>query len=263
MGRYEKVRDLVMQLPEANRRALKILTFHLNKVVQKQHLNKMSLMNVGVCFGPTLLREKLAEETMSSIMEIKFSNIIVEILIENCMDLFSRGEFPNEGSSGTLRKLKPAFVRLPSQRIKKRTQRPRLHNWQALSEALHQETRDSPKAKKSPYEKKKISPDPIQMSVDDWSARGESFRGPGPSGIWTGSCGPPSSIETRKVKQVPPLQCLRRKISMILISLVTSTPKLTSILTTSTNLPMKIEFQTYHPMSMKLPTNHPIRLQLP
>ena len=62
-------------------------------------------------------------------------------------------------------------------RIKKRTQRPRLHNWQALSEALHQETRDSPqpKAKKSPYGKKKISPDPIQMSVDDLECPGGKF----------------------------------------------------------------------------------------
>ena len=53
------------------------------------------------------------QESLTSIMEIKFCNIVVEMMIENCMDLFSDGDLPKEG---TLRKLKPAFVRLPSQR---------------------------------------------------------------------------------------------------------------------------------------------------
>jgi len=38
--------------------------------------------NLAVCFGPTLLRPE--EETVASIMDIKFYNIVVEILIENC-----------------------------------------------------------------------------------------------------------------------------------------------------------------------------------
>lgn len=42
----------------------------------------MTVGNLAVCFGPSLLRPE--EETVASIMDIKFYNIVVEILIENC-----------------------------------------------------------------------------------------------------------------------------------------------------------------------------------
>jgi predicted branched-subunit amino acid permease len=41
----------------------------------------MTVSNLGVCFGPTLLRPE--EETVAAIMDIKFCNVVVEILIEN------------------------------------------------------------------------------------------------------------------------------------------------------------------------------------
>lgn len=41
----------------------------------------MTISNLGVCFGPTLLRPE--EETVAAIMDIKFCNIVVEILIEH------------------------------------------------------------------------------------------------------------------------------------------------------------------------------------
>lgn len=41
----------------------------------------MTVSNIGVCFGPTLLRPE--EETVAAIMDIKFCNVVVEILIEN------------------------------------------------------------------------------------------------------------------------------------------------------------------------------------
>lgn len=44
--------------------------------------NLMTVGNLGVCFGPTLLRPK--EETMAAIMDIKFFNVVVEVLIANC-----------------------------------------------------------------------------------------------------------------------------------------------------------------------------------
>ena len=41
----------------------------------------MTVANLGVCFGPTLLRDE--EETVAAIMDIKFANVVVEILVEN------------------------------------------------------------------------------------------------------------------------------------------------------------------------------------
>lgn len=41
----------------------------------------MTVANLGVCFGPTLMRPE--EETVAAIMDIKFCNIVIEILVEN------------------------------------------------------------------------------------------------------------------------------------------------------------------------------------
>lgn len=53
----------------------------LSSIASHSEKNLMTVANLGVCFGPTLLRPQ--EETMAAIMDIKFCNIIVEILIEN------------------------------------------------------------------------------------------------------------------------------------------------------------------------------------
>lgn len=41
----------------------------------------MTISNLGVIFGPTLMRAQ--EETVAAMMNIKFQNIVVEILIEH------------------------------------------------------------------------------------------------------------------------------------------------------------------------------------
>lgn len=43
--------------------------------------NLMTPSNMGVIFGPTLLRAE--EETVAAMLDIKFQNIVVEILIED------------------------------------------------------------------------------------------------------------------------------------------------------------------------------------
>lgn len=55
--------------------------FFYYSVSSKSEKNLMTVSNLGVCFGPTLLRPE--EETVAAIMDIKFCNIVVEILIEH------------------------------------------------------------------------------------------------------------------------------------------------------------------------------------
>ena len=43
--------------------------------------NLMTPSNMGVIFGPTLMRAE--EETVAAMLEIKFQNIVVEILIDD------------------------------------------------------------------------------------------------------------------------------------------------------------------------------------
>ena len=60
---------------------LELLLQHLEKISDQAEKNMMTVSNLGVCFGPTLLRAE--EETVAAIMDIKFANVVVEILIEN------------------------------------------------------------------------------------------------------------------------------------------------------------------------------------
>ncbi|XP_063240093.1 rho GTPase-activating protein Graf isoform X2 [Bacillus rossius redtenbacheri] len=84
--RVNDVHTLVHRLPQQNKEVLEMLIKHLRNIVTKSDKNLMTVSNLGVCFGPTLLRPE--EETVAAIMDIKFCNIVVEILIENYDKIF-------------------------------------------------------------------------------------------------------------------------------------------------------------------------------
>ncbi len=88
-ARVQEVALVARRLPRANREMLTVLMRHLNRVASNSHVNLMTAANLGVCFGPTLLRPK--EETVATIMDIKFCNEVVEILIEQCELIFPMG----------------------------------------------------------------------------------------------------------------------------------------------------------------------------
>uniref|UniRef100_A0A8C1U6H8 Rho GTPase activating protein 42b n=1 Tax=Cyprinus carpio TaxID=7962 RepID=A0A8C1U6H8_CYPCA len=75
------VHALVHKLPDKNKEMLEILIKHLLNVSTHSENNMMTVSNLGVIFGPTLMRSQ--EETVAAMMNIKFQNIVVEILIEN------------------------------------------------------------------------------------------------------------------------------------------------------------------------------------
>lgn len=86
-SRISEIHNLVHRLPEKNRQMLQMLTNHLANVANNHKQNLMTVANLGVVFGPTLLRPQ--EETVAAIMDIKFQNIVVEILIENHEKIFN------------------------------------------------------------------------------------------------------------------------------------------------------------------------------
>uniref|UniRef100_A0A8C2LDA9 Rho GTPase activating protein 42 n=1 Tax=Cricetulus griseus TaxID=10029 RepID=A0A8C2LDA9_CRIGR len=91
--RVEAVHALVHKLPEKNREMLDILIKHLLKVSLHSQQNLMTISNLGVIFGPTLMRAQ--EETVAAMMNIKFQNIVVEILIEHYEKIFHTAPDPN------------------------------------------------------------------------------------------------------------------------------------------------------------------------
>ncbi|XP_077447751.1 rho GTPase-activating protein 42 isoform X2 [Stigmatopora argus] len=89
--RLRAIHALVHKLPEKNRIMLDLLTNHLLRVSSHCAQNLMTVSNLGMIFGPTLMRSQ--EETVAAMMNIKFQNIVVEIIIENHDKIF--GETPD------------------------------------------------------------------------------------------------------------------------------------------------------------------------
>ncbi|XP_055974941.1 rho GTPase-activating protein 10 [Sorex fumeus] len=85
-SRVNAIHFLVHKLPEKNKEMLDILVKHLTNVSNHAKQNLMTVANLGVVFGPTLMRPQ--EETVAAIMDLKFQNIVVEILIENHEKIF-------------------------------------------------------------------------------------------------------------------------------------------------------------------------------
>ncbi|KAG5844312.1 rho GTPase-activating protein 42-like isoform X1 [Anguilla anguilla] len=91
--RVQAVHALVHKLPDKNKEMLDILIKHLVTVSKHSQMNLMTVSNLGVIFGPTLMRSQ--EETVAAMMNIKFQNIVVEILIENYEKIFKEAPDPN------------------------------------------------------------------------------------------------------------------------------------------------------------------------
>ncbi|XP_034745279.1 oligophrenin-1-like isoform X1 [Etheostoma cragini] len=85
--RLSEIHSLSYKLPEKNREMLEMLIKHLVNVCSHSEENRMTPSNMAVIFGPTLMRAK--EETVAAMLDIKFQNIVVEILIEHFKKIFS------------------------------------------------------------------------------------------------------------------------------------------------------------------------------
>ncbi|XP_068186996.1 oligophrenin-1 isoform X1 [Antennarius striatus] len=85
--RLSEIHSLTYKLPEKNREMLELLINHLANVCSHSEENLMSPANMAVIFGPTLMRAQ--EETVAAMLDIKFQNIVTEILIEEHKKIFS------------------------------------------------------------------------------------------------------------------------------------------------------------------------------
>lgn len=85
--RVEAIRELVEQLPEHNLNILIILIAHLHRVADHSERNLMKASNIGVVWGPTLMRPE--RESVATIVDIKYQNIVVEEMIERMTMIFA------------------------------------------------------------------------------------------------------------------------------------------------------------------------------
>ncbi|XP_059418957.1 rho GTPase-activating protein 45 [Carassius carassius] len=79
----EKLRELLKRLPPANITTLKYIIQHLRRVSELEQDNKMSASNLGIVFGPTLMRPKPTGATvsLSSLVDYPHQARVVEALI--------------------------------------------------------------------------------------------------------------------------------------------------------------------------------------
>ncbi|XP_067157008.1 rho GTPase-activating protein 29 isoform X3 [Apteryx mantelli] len=78
-----KIKDLLKQLPLPNYNTLQYLIGHLHRVTEQSDENKMSASNLGIIFGPTLIRPRQTDATvsLSSLVDYPYQARVVELLI--------------------------------------------------------------------------------------------------------------------------------------------------------------------------------------
>ncbi|XP_063741360.1 rho GTPase-activating protein 29-like isoform X2 [Eleginops maclovinus] len=91
-----KIRDLLRQLPTANYRTLRFLVAHLHKVTEQAEENKMTASNLGIIYGPTLIkpRQTDAEVSLSSLVDYPYQALMVELLVRHFHTVFDVSLLP-------------------------------------------------------------------------------------------------------------------------------------------------------------------------
>ncbi|XP_063146790.1 rho GTPase-activating protein 45 isoform X3 [Candoia aspera] len=100
-----KLKELLKELPPKNLATLKCIVQHLKRIIELEDDNKMSSSNLGIVFGPTLMRPRPTQATisLSSLVDYPHQACIVEALINFYAAIFeSNGVFP-DGSEETTR----------------------------------------------------------------------------------------------------------------------------------------------------------------
>ncbi|KAI5609749.1 rho GTPase-activating protein 27 isoform X2, partial [Silurus asotus] len=80
------IRDLVKSLPPNNHDTMEALFSHLRKVIEHGDQNRMTLQNVAIVFGPTLLKPELESANITAYMV--FQNQIIEFILSEFETIF-------------------------------------------------------------------------------------------------------------------------------------------------------------------------------
>ncbi|KAM5179475.1 rho GTPase-activating protein 9 [Mantella aurantiaca] len=86
--RIQTMKDLVGNLPEPNYDTLKYIVCHLNSVKDECEKNRMTTQNIGIVFGPTLMRPE-KEQFANIAANMVYQNQVVEHFLTYSEELFS------------------------------------------------------------------------------------------------------------------------------------------------------------------------------
>ncbi|KAJ8387742.1 hypothetical protein AAFF_G00150430 [Aldrovandia affinis] len=99
----DKLRELLKELPQANVSTLHYIICHLRSIAELEEDNKMSPSNLGIVFGPTLMRPRPTGATvsLSSLVDYPHQARIVEALIVFYPSIFQTGARGHSSSSSS------------------------------------------------------------------------------------------------------------------------------------------------------------------
>ncbi|GCB68871.1 hypothetical protein scyTo_0012331 [Scyliorhinus torazame] len=109
-----RLKDLLKDLPSANKATLQYIIRHLSRISELEQYNKMSPSNLGIVFGPTLMRPRPTEATvsLSSLVDYPHQARIVETLIIFYTDIFEpKAEFNMPSDEDTVDETLPTDER--------------------------------------------------------------------------------------------------------------------------------------------------------
>uniref|UniRef100_A0A8B9KAZ4 Rho GTPase-activating protein 45-like n=1 Tax=Astyanax mexicanus TaxID=7994 RepID=A0A8B9KAZ4_ASTMX len=83
MTLVHRMKELIADLPKANITTLRYISRHLRRIAELEEENKMSPSNLGIVFGPSLMRPRPSGATvsLSSLVDYPFQARVVETLI--------------------------------------------------------------------------------------------------------------------------------------------------------------------------------------
>ncbi|XP_061871059.1 rho GTPase-activating protein 45 isoform X2 [Colius striatus] len=97
-----KLKELLKELPQENMATLQYLLQHLRRIVEVEQDNKMTSSNLGIVFGPTLMRPRPTDATisLSSLVDYPHQARVIEALIIFYPTIFENKETAALSDSG-------------------------------------------------------------------------------------------------------------------------------------------------------------------
>lgn len=89
--RHIRLHERINELPDPNYATCKYFLGHLDRVRQHSDKNSMSISNLAIVFGPTLLRAP-SDNASSSIHDMQFQYKAIETILDHYRDIFVEAE---------------------------------------------------------------------------------------------------------------------------------------------------------------------------
>uniref|UniRef100_A0A3Q3DPM8 Rho GTPase activating protein 9 n=1 Tax=Hippocampus comes TaxID=109280 RepID=A0A3Q3DPM8_HIPCM len=86
--KVERLKSVVHSMPQPNHDTLQFICRHLKRVLEHSDANRMTTQNIGIVFGPTLLRPECDNGNMA--VNMVFQNQAVELILNEFEHVFGR-----------------------------------------------------------------------------------------------------------------------------------------------------------------------------